>query len=455
MLSLVETVLFKTYVLYFPSMVGPLIRVENLCDKAVVVSDLKDKKMYKELIDFYYYKGMHHDALEFLFDFHGHSKDEQSEANINARDFIIKYLMLLPNEKLDDLFYYLTKLLGTINDIHVRNEILVSIFENNNIINLKRDSLKIYNYVDGIDKSLSLKYLEFASSTINDVNPEIYNHLVKRYVFDLNNANKNKLEDFLKNSNLHYNPSDVILILKSVTSDHTVSIETKNFILLMQVYPYYRLKEHEISIDILFNKLGDYKKAQEYCNKIYVDNTIVGSKMLIFFLKEIIEKEYYGKENESKKELLVIFLKDYRDKLDIVEALKAIPLSVPVKDIKDLLIYSLRHKKMRNEDLSLKKNIMRNELTNLNYSINHKSADFIGINSKNICCICKKRFHSFTTESIFWFYTSNEKEIIVHYNCRKSLESRLRKNKQRLTPSSKTQKMDLSELRKYIFGHNT
>lgn len=453
LICLVETVLFKIYVLYVPSMVGPLIRVENLCYKEVVINDLKAKKMYQELLDFYYYQEMHHDALEFLFDLYDESAKDQSESNTNIRTFIVRYLMLLPNENLDDLFFYLTKLLEQTDDVHVRNDVVVSIFENNNIINLKRDSLKIYNYLENIDKALSLKYLEFIIHTIYDINPEMHNHLVKRYISDLSDINKKKLEGFLKN-NLQYNPSGIIVLLKNVISDDIIPPETKNFILLMQVYPNYRLQNHEISIDILFNKLGNYKEAQEYCNKVYQENHRIGSRILLYLLEAIIEKLYYGTENGSPKELLVMFLKDNRDKLDIVQTLKALPVSFPVKYIKDLLTYSIRHQKTRGEDLSLKKNIMQNELTNLKHSINHKSAKFIEVNPNNICYICKKKFHSLTTESVFWFYMPNGKEIIVHYNCGKALENRLIMNKRNLLPVGKAGKMYLGELRKYIFENN-
>ncbi|KAK5959250.1 Vam6p PWA37_003205 [Arxiozyma heterogenica] len=453
MVSLVETVLFKVYVLYVPSMVGPFIRVENLCYEEVVINDLKEKKMYQELLDFYYHKEVHHDALEFLFDLNDKFKDNRIGPNMSIKDFIIKYLMLLPNENLDDLFFYLTKLLEQISDIHVRNNVLVSIFENCNIINLKRDSLKIYSYLKNIDKALSLEYLEFIIHTVYDINPKMHNYLVRRYISDLNDINNKKLQDFLKN-NSQYNPSDIIVLLKNAISDETLTPEMKNFVLLMQVYPYYRLHKHEISIDILFNKLGDYKEAREYCNKVYLANRTVGSGILLYLLKAIIEKSNYRAGDHSSNELLVIFLKDYRDKLDIVQTLKTLPVGLPVKDIKDLLVFAIRHQKTKDEDFSLKKNIMQNELTNLNYSINHKSAKFIEVNSNNICYVCKKKFHSLTTDSVFWCYMPNGKEIIVHYNCGKSLEKRSVINKKNLLPTNKAEKMDLSALRRYVFENN-
>ena len=97
---------------------------------------------------------------------------------------------------------------------------------------------------------------------------------------------------------------------------------------------------------------------------------------------------------------------------------------------------------------------MHNELTNLDYMINHKSSKFTEINSNNIYHVCSKSFHYFAIESILWFSMPNGKEVIVHYDCGESLENRLSKNKQRLTPISETKRMNLNELRRYIFGHN-
>ncbi|CAL9732062.1 vacuolar morphogenesis protein 6 [Monosporozyma unispora] len=448
MLTLLETVLFKTYILYIPSMVGPLIRVENLCDKSVVIKDLKKMKMFHELIDFYYQRKMHHDALEFLFN---ELDNEENQDEVNQPDLTIKYLKRLPNKNLKDLFHYLSKLIDTLQDVEIRNNIIKSIFENTSPVNLKRDNLKVYQFIDKIDKSLSLEYLEFIIHTIKDINPEMFANLVARYISQLTDVNMDKLEEFLK-SNLQYNPNEILHILEVRLLNATVPFEDKQFIELLQIYPLYRLNSHEKSIDILFNKLNDYKRASDYCYDVYSNDAKIGSSVLLYLLHSIIKNTYPGEDQTINTDQLFTFLQDHRDKLNIVEVLKALPTDFPLKDIKNFLIYSIRNEKMNNESLSLKKNVLQVELTNVKYSINHKSSAFIEVNSNNTCKVCNRNFHSLSTESVYWFTMPNGKEITVHYNCGKALENRLQNTKQR--SSNAIQPMNLTDLKKYMYSDN-
>ncbi|CAL9737908.1 vacuolar morphogenesis protein 6 [Monosporozyma servazzii] len=446
MLTLVETVLFKTYILYVPSMVGPLIRVENLCDKSVVITDLKKKKMFSDLIDFFYQKKMHHEALEFLFN---DINNEKSQDGTSESNLIVSYLKRLPNENLKDLFHYLTKLLDRISDIKIRNEIIISIFESSNQINLDRDNLKVYKFIDKIDTSLSLDYLEFIIHTINDVDPEMFTNLVSRYISQLTEVNMDRLEDLLK-TNLHYNPNEILHILEECLMNGTVPNEHIQFIELLQTYPLYRLNEHEKSIDILFSKLNDYERASNYCFDVYSGDNKIGSELLIYLLNLLIKQAYPGTGQSTNTDQLFTFLHDYRDKLKIIEVLKALPTNFPVKHIKNFLTYSIRNEKINDESLSLRKNILQVELTNVKYSINHKYSSFIEVNSNNTCKVCNKSFHSLSTDSVYWFTMPDGKHIIVHYNCGKSLENRLQNNKQR--NSTLNHPMNLSDLKKYIYS---
>lgn len=447
MLTLIETVLFKTYILYVPSMVGPLIRVENLCDKSVVINDLKKKNMFNDLIDFYFQKQMHHDALEFLFN---DITDEKTLTDNNQTILIVNYLKRLPNENLKDLFYYLTKLIdNSIDDTKIKNEILISIFESTDPVNLKRDNLKVYEYIDKIDKSLSLEYLEFIIHTIIDVDPEMFTNLVSRYISQLTDVNMDRLEDLLK-TNSHYNPNEILHILEDCLLNGTIPNEHRQFIELLQIYPLYRLNEHERSIDILFSNLNDYERASNYCFDVYSDDNKIGSDILLYLLNLLIKKAYPGNGQSTDTDQLFTFLHDYRDKLNIIEVLKALPTNFPIRHIKNFLMYSIRNEKMNDETLSLTKNVLQVELTNVKYSINQKNSSFVEVNSNNTCKVCNKSFHSLSTESVYWFTMPNGKQIVVHYNCGKSLQNKLQNNKQR--DSAVNHPMSLSDLKKYIYS---
>ncbi|KAH0252248.1 hypothetical protein KCU71_g23024, partial [Aureobasidium melanogenum] len=64
--KLVDTTLFRAYMLALPSLAGPLFRLDNFCDPHVVEEKLYESGRYNDLIDFLYGKRLHREALELL-----------------------------------------------------------------------------------------------------------------------------------------------------------------------------------------------------------------------------------------------------------------------------------------------------------------------------------------------------------------------------------------------------
>lgn len=64
--GVVDTALLRCYMLINPGLVGSLVRRPNYCDASVVQEVLEESGKLKELVDFFYYKGLHGRALELL-----------------------------------------------------------------------------------------------------------------------------------------------------------------------------------------------------------------------------------------------------------------------------------------------------------------------------------------------------------------------------------------------------
>ena len=78
--KLVDTTLFRAYMYASPSLAGPLFRIDNFCDPEVVNEKLLETNRYHDLVDFFYGKKLHRQALELLKKF-GEADNEDEAAH--------------------------------------------------------------------------------------------------------------------------------------------------------------------------------------------------------------------------------------------------------------------------------------------------------------------------------------------------------------------------------------
>ncbi|GME92393.1 unnamed protein product [[Candida] boidinii] len=172
--KLVDTTLFSSYLLTNSRMVGPLLRVNNNCDNNIIINNLKSRKMYRELIDFYFTKNLHKDALDLLFDLgNNEDNDDGNSTNINNNNNnsgylkgpipTINYLQKLNNDYLDLIFEYCQW------PISLNSEYFDLIFMNDTIECESLNHLKIIDFLNNSSSNttvddndeLFIKYLEY------------------------------------------------------------------------------------------------------------------------------------------------------------------------------------------------------------------------------------------------------------------------------------------------------
>ncbi|GME69324.1 unnamed protein product [[Candida] boidinii] len=178
--KLVDTTLFSSYLLTNSRMVGPLLRVNNNCDNNIVINSLKSRKMYRELIDFYFTKNLHKDALDLLFDLgNNEDNDDGDSTAINNNGAYLKgpiptinYLQKLNNDYLDLIFEYCQWPISLNSDYfdlifmndtiecESLNHLKIIEFLSNSSINNNNNNNN--NNVDDNDE-LFIRYLEFLS----------------------------------------------------------------------------------------------------------------------------------------------------------------------------------------------------------------------------------------------------------------------------------------------------
>lgn len=214
--KLVDTTLFRAYMFVSPSFAGPLFRIDNFCDPDVVNEKLTEAGRYNDLVDFFYGKRLHKQALDLLRRFGETEEPKEAAPQLAGPQRTVAYLQNLPPEMIDLILQFAEW------PLRKNPELGMEIFlaDTENAETLPRP--KVLQYLQGIGKDLAVKYLEHIIHELNDTNPDFHQRLVNIYIENLranvfsNNVERTKWKEkthhFLKTSK-EYQPYKVLGLL--------------------------------------------------------------------------------------------------------------------------------------------------------------------------------------------------------------------------------------------------
>lgn len=425
--SVIDTSLFLCYYYTKPMLLGPLLRLpNNMCDADTVnhcllknlhSHTLELQNFMKELLDFYYGRGLHQDALIMLKELAHESKSHNADILdefIKSPSLTIAYLQRLGNKNLDLVFKFTRWVLGENENMLIKNS--QAIFMNDTYECESYDNLKVYDFLKNSIKrdDLAIIYLEWLlnGSDILD-QPSKKSQVVKLstklcllYLKILKSLNV-KHEEFLRSlifTKLHSilsatNDYEPWTILKDIPT-------SEDRFLKLTIFIYKRLGEHQKSVDILFNQLSDLDGAIKYCAEIYEQqNKRAGQDLLHKLLEDLL---MHYEENEA---LVVKLLELEGDKMDVLRTLTSLPNIFPLhklhvylreavcKEVKLLStsrvtsqLYKIGSVKIRNEWLRT-----QSELVEIK-------------SSKQVCRICGKNLG-------YNVLCLDSDSQVVHYGC--------------------------------------
>ncbi|CCC66819.1 hypothetical protein NCAS_0A02610 [Naumovozyma castellii] len=429
MLTLLDTVLFNVYLFYSPLMVGPFIRVANSCDYNTVFKELKSRRLYQELLDFSYMRGEHENSLKFLSTLINDTSVSASVPDIkeNVKLLMVVYLKKLSNKDLKIIFSYTDWLINQYPDS--KEGILLSIFCNDSENCVKRNHVKIYEYIKSQDEAISIQYLEFVIGVFGCDDTDLYAILINEYLDNLKiSSMKSKLKAILETT-FSYEPSTILSLL----DDHISSIENNvekmdahmrnqlNFIKFLKTYPLERLQQHEDSIEILYGDLSDYKLASEYCSRVFARDPAIGANVLMVLLGKLVKQS----GTEKGKFHLIQFLQENSTRIGLIEVFKILPNSFCLKDLGPSLLQTIRDLSIKKDEVRITKSLLQVEVVDNNYKMWQKLSDYMTLDENYTCSICKKTFSAYMTDEILWF-NNGGRSMYVHSNCGKALESRIK-----------------------------
>ncbi|KAL5323920.1 hypothetical protein ACEPPN_008462 [Leptodophora sp. 'Broadleaf-Isolate-01'] len=261
--KLIDTTLFRAYMLARPQLAGSLFRLPNFCDPEVVNEKLLENGRFNDLVDFFHGKKLHRPALELLKRFGQGEESEEGPATLKGPQRTVGYLQNLPPEMIDLILEYADWPLRQ--DPILGMEIFLA--DTENAETLPRD--KVVNFLQGIDIDLAVKYLEHVINELSDLTPEFHNRLVGAYIQKLKGReDKNsedwrglmgRLIDFLRGSK-QYSLSKAFGLIPRDDPDF---YEAQAVVLS-------NMGQHKQALEIYVFKIQDFEKAEEYCNHIHL-----------------------------------------------------------------------------------------------------------------------------------------------------------------------------------------
>lgn len=418
LLRLVDTVLFMTYLYYFPSMVISLLSVDSMCDSKIVVKELRDRGMFQELVGFYFQRNEHVEALKFLTDLSEDlQKKEHSESlQDGVKLLVVDYLKKLPKDYQSLIFKYTDWLFARSDS---KKAILETIFINDSPSFSSRDHNEIYNYIGEHDPQIALEYLEFVISTFNLRDVKLHTILIKKYFEDLGEANTRlKLKSVLETTS-SYEPRTILRLLQETVSHRELSTDQRKFLEFLKIYPLQKLGNYEDAVDILYDELADYNGTSVLCDRVYEKDRIEGQKILEYLFKKII-----ACSRVEKKHQIAFFIQEHGSKLDIINIYKLLPSDLLLSDLKHVLLQTIKLHSIENDAKRIEKSLFQVELIKKSNELNRSLASFVLLEDNYKCSICKKKFLASSTDSALW-YSVDLREVVVHYSCGKTLEAKI------------------------------
>lgn len=415
--QIIDTSLFLCYFHTRPMLLGPLLRLpNNKCNAKVVnqnlLSNLHDHDgtvsiFIKELLDFYYGRGLHKDALEMLFKL-SHDEDIHNdfEEYLQGPDLTIQYLQKLSNDDLELIFQFSFWILTEFKDDQLKYGQFI--YMNDSFECEGYDQYRVVDFFVEVIKSepLAIRYLEwllFESDITLDRkdSTKFHTKLCLFYLKQIGNGPDSdyyydKVYRFLETTD-SYEPWT---ILRHISSDD-------DRLLRLTVFVHKKLGEHEKSIDVLYNQLDDLDAAIDYCVEMYINhhNEDLGRSLLHKLLEDLLEQPFQNAHHVQK------LLESQGPKMSLTKVLASLPEAFPMKMLSAYLSQGLRENFSKLQDSRMECQLYKVGVVKLQDELlSARDQGYYLESSMQLCPICHKRLGY----SVFAIDKNNN---VVHYSC--------------------------------------
>ena len=270
--KLVDTTLFRCYMLARPQLAGPFFRIPNFCDPDVVNEKLMENGRYNDLVDFFHGKKLHRPALELLQKFGTAEEEDPNAPTLHGPQRTIGYLQNLPPEMIDLILEFAEWPLRL--DSNLGMEIFLA--DSANAEDLPR--ARVVSFLQDINVGLAVRYLEHVINELNDLTPEFHNQLVGAYMQELKDRQDRDSDSwkdlmdrmllFIRSSK-QYSPRKAFGMIPrdgmcfGLSGKAIANRELDSSFYEAQAVVLSNIGSHKQALEIYVFKLEDYEKAEE------------------------------------------------------------------------------------------------------------------------------------------------------------------------------------------------
>ncbi|KAI4180780.1 MAG: hypothetical protein LQ348_005149 [Seirophora lacunosa] len=258
---LVDTTLFRAYMFASPSLAGPLFRLDNFCDPDVVKEKLIETGRYNDLVDFFYGKGLHQQALELLERFGKQEQRDETASQLAGPQRTVAYLQNLPPEMIDLILRFVSWPLDESPELGME----VFLADSERAETLPRQ--RVLDFLEKKDRALAVRYLKHIIQELDDRTASFHQRLAEDYIEGLRQQGASGRpappgweEDALNflRSSYNYQPFKALQML---TADDPNLYEARAIVLS-------KMGQHRQALDIYVFKMRNPGKAEDYCNQV-------------------------------------------------------------------------------------------------------------------------------------------------------------------------------------------
>jgi len=388
----IDSALFRCYTETNSGLIGSLVRVDNYCDTDLVVNTFRSKKMINELIDFYYKKGLHEEALNLLVDL--------CQETQMAPDLVVKYLQKLKNDNLELILKYADW------PISVMESYGIEIFLNSHYSETFNRQ-QVAKYLASKSRNLERIYLEYIIVELKDKSKlfntrlvEIYYDCLKEENYKQDSIHYKKLYTFLQSGD--YDPAQTLKIAETNKSK-------ESHLRLLETFILKKLNKHEEALKILVTDVDDSNMAIHYVNQLFLEDSKTATK---YFLRLITL--FWG--NSDKSSILKLLSTSKDSNIPIVDILRNLPSEFKIHEIEHVLIKSLRLQQKLNSFSNLSKNLRAVENVKIEEKLmNLQNQKNEVIANETRCQVC----HSYLANSVLSRFPDGN---LVHFGCTKAYQ---------------------------------
>ncbi|GAA5948447.1 hypothetical protein JCM10213_004425 [Rhodosporidiobolus nylandii] len=397
--QVVDTALFRAYLVTKPVMLGPMCRIENWCEVEEVEGLLMGAKKYRELLDLYNGKNMHEKAVQLL----RQMSEEEDD----------------PEERLAPTVRYLHKL-GP-QHVDVILEASKWVFEQDRVVGLtiftadleEVDSLPrraVTAHLEQIGRDVCIKYLEHVIHDLGEDGAEFHEKLVELYLAEVLEEGGGKS----RRTSPTY--AALLALLESSTSyraDRMLGRLPSEDMSEVRAILLGRLGRHEGALQIYVYQLEDHETAEQYCKRLYDSTPSMRPSIFPLLLR------LYLRPRPNHPLLFgpaLSLLSTHAARIDPLEAFDLLPPLVAVGDIQTYLEKTLRRAGERRREAVMVKGVEKARLEADDREVVRLEERRVKITEGRVCPVCHKRIGN----SVIAIH--NPHGEVTHYQCREQFQ---------------------------------